>query len=145
MPSTIDPHTVSEIVVDPVESAKVAGLRYATQTASGIRRRRVGKAFPYIGPDGRRVRDAATSRGRSSAAPASSATRRRSRASATWHPAVPDAYLDGVTVRTLQERTERRIGESVRGLSAEEGVVLGLLQQRLARQADTLRARRRAA
>ncbi len=58
---------------------------------------------------------------------------------------MPDAYLDGVTVRTLQERTERRIGESVRGLSAEEGVVLGLLQQRLARQADTLRARRRAA
>jgi DNA topoisomerase-1 len=61
------------------------------------------------------------------------------------HPAVLEAYLDGMTVRTLQERTERRIGESVRGLSAEEGVVLGLLQQRLARQADTLRARRRAA
>ena len=32
------------------------------------------------------------------------------------------------------------IGEGLNGLDAEEGVVLGLLQQRLARQAQTARA-----
>jgi DNA topoisomerase-1 len=60
MPATIARNPVPEIVVDPVESAKVAGLRYVTQTTSGIRRRRIGKAFSYIGPDGRRVRDGDT-------------------------------------------------------------------------------------
>ena len=48
------------------------------------------------------------------------------------HSAVPEAHLDGVTARTLPERTERRIGASVRRLSAEEGAVFGLLQQRRA-------------
>ena len=56
-----------------------------------------------------------------------------------------EASVDGVTVRTPREQTERRIDESVGGLGAEEGVVLGLLQQRLARRADTRRGRRRAA
>jgi DNA topoisomerase I len=52
------------------------------------------------------------------------------------HPAVIDAYLDGVTVSALKRRTERRIGEAVSGLAPEEALVLGLLQQRLARQAQ---------
>jgi DNA topoisomerase-1 len=56
------------------------------------------------------------------------------------HPEVLGAYLDGVTVRALKARTEREIGEGLGGLDAAEGVVLGLLQQRLARQAETARA-----
>jgi len=42
----------------PVESAKAAGLRYTTDAAPGIRRTRRGRAFAYVGPDGRRVRAA---------------------------------------------------------------------------------------
>lgn len=38
--------------------AKAAGLRYVMDTKPGIRRKRVGRNFSYIGPDGERVRDA---------------------------------------------------------------------------------------
>ena len=43
----------------PVESAKAAGLRYTTDAKPGIRRRRRGKTFSYVGPDGRVIRAAA--------------------------------------------------------------------------------------
>src|SRR5688572_26053230 len=46
-----------EIVTDPVESAKAAGLRYVTDDTAGIRRRRVGKSFTYLDGQGDRVRD----------------------------------------------------------------------------------------
>ena len=49
-------------VVDPVESAKVAGLRYVSDTRPGIRRKRAGQHFRYVGPDGQPVRDADTLR-----------------------------------------------------------------------------------
>jgi DNA topoisomerase I len=49
------------------------------------------------------------------------------------HPEVLQAYLDGVTIDALPARTGRAIGEGRPRLTAEEGVVLGLLQQRLAR------------
>jgi hypothetical protein len=52
---------------------------------------------------------------------------------------VIDAYLDGVTVSALKRRTERRIAETVTSLAPEEAMVLGLLQQRLARQAQETR------
>jgi DNA topoisomerase-1 len=55
------------------------------------------------------------------------------------HPEVLQAYLDGETIRALKARTERAMGEGLQALDAEEGVVLGLLQQRLAR-AETARA-----
>jgi DNA topoisomerase-1 len=55
------------------------------------------------------------------------------------HPAVIDAYLDGVTVSTLKHRTERRVGEAVTALAPEEALVLGLLQQRLMREAQAAR------
>jgi len=45
------------------------------------------------------------------------------------HPGIVDAYLDGVT-----------IGRTLGGLDAAEGVVLGLLQRRLARPAGAARA-----
>jgi DNA topoisomerase-1 len=42
---------------DPIESAAAAGLRYVTDGGPGLRRRRAGKGFTYLGVDGRRVRD----------------------------------------------------------------------------------------
>lgn len=52
------------------------------------------------------------------------------------HPAVIDAYLDGVTVSAFKRRNERRIAQTLNALAPEEAMVLGLLQQRLARQAQ---------
>lgn len=46
-----------EIVTDPVESAKAAGLRYVTDARPGIQRKRKGKGFRYLDPDGSPVRD----------------------------------------------------------------------------------------
>ena len=45
---------------DPVGSARAAGLRYVSDTRPGLIRKRAGKGFAYLGPDGNRVRDAAT-------------------------------------------------------------------------------------
>lgn len=62
MPAT-RPHRrklVPQIVTDPVESAKCAGLRYVSDSRPGITRRRAGKGFRYLGPDGKPVRDAET-------------------------------------------------------------------------------------
>jgi DNA topoisomerase I len=42
---------------DPNESAKAARLRYVTDQTPGIRRRRSGKSFLYVGADGKRIRD----------------------------------------------------------------------------------------
>jgi len=47
-----------EVVSDPVESAQAAGLRYVSDTQPGIRRKRAGKGFVYVGPDGKTIRDA---------------------------------------------------------------------------------------
>lgn len=46
--------------VDPVVSAQAAGLRYVSDAAPGIRRKRVGKYFSYIGLDDRPIHDPAT-------------------------------------------------------------------------------------
>jgi DNA topoisomerase-1 len=48
--------------VDPVESARAAGLRYVSDQSAGIRRRRVGTAFSYVASDGRTIRDTETTR-----------------------------------------------------------------------------------
>ncbi|HZO74708.1 MAG TPA: DNA topoisomerase IB [Ktedonobacteraceae bacterium] len=45
------------IEMTPVESAKAAGLRYVTDAKPGIRRKRVGKHFSYIGLDGKPIHD----------------------------------------------------------------------------------------
>ena len=54
----IDPLT--EPITDPVESAKAAGLRYVTDTRPGIARKKTGKGFRYVDPDGKPVRDEKT-------------------------------------------------------------------------------------
>jgi DNA topoisomerase I len=43
---------------DPEASAEEAGLRYVTDAVPGIRRRRAGRGFSFIGPDGERITDA---------------------------------------------------------------------------------------
>jgi len=44
----------------PVRSAQAAGLRYVSDTAPGIRRRRAAKGFRYLDANGKAVRDEAT-------------------------------------------------------------------------------------
>jgi DNA topoisomerase-1 len=46
-----------EVISDPVESAQAAGLRYVSDTQPGIRRKRAGKGFAYVGTDGKPIRD----------------------------------------------------------------------------------------
>ena len=46
--------------MDPVESAKAAGLHYVTDSTPGIQRKRAGKGFKYLRPDGKPVRDEET-------------------------------------------------------------------------------------
>ncbi|MBV9787204.1 MAG: DNA topoisomerase IB [Chloroflexi bacterium] len=45
------------LITDPVQSAKAAGLRYVSDEMPGIRRKRAGKNFSYIGLDGKPIRD----------------------------------------------------------------------------------------
>ena len=40
------------------EAAEAAGLRYVTDRSPGIRRKRAGTGFSYVGPDGNTIRDA---------------------------------------------------------------------------------------
>ena len=48
-----------EDVRDPIEAAQAAGLRYVSDTTPGIRRKRAGTGFSYVGPEGKTVKDAA--------------------------------------------------------------------------------------
>jgi len=50
------------------------------------------------------------------------------------HPEIIDSYLDGTLVRTLKGRAEEQLATSLKTLTPEEGAILGLLQQRLARE-----------
>ena len=47
-------------LVDPVESARAAGLRYVSDLTPGIRRTRAGRGLRYTGSDGRPIRDVET-------------------------------------------------------------------------------------
>lgn len=53
---------IAAIVTNPVESAKEAGLHYVTDQKPGISRKRSGKGFRYVSPDGKTIRDAETLR-----------------------------------------------------------------------------------
>jgi DNA topoisomerase-1 len=53
-------HEEMDNVVDPREAAESAGLTYVTDAKPGIRRKRAGKGFSYVGPDGKPVRDERT-------------------------------------------------------------------------------------
>lgn len=56
-----DPAGTPLAVSNPV-AARAAGLRYVSDGGPGIRRRRAGKAFSFLAPDGRVLRDPATLR-----------------------------------------------------------------------------------
>jgi DNA topoisomerase-1 len=51
-----------EAAVDPREAADLAGLRYVSDENPGIRRRRSGKGFVYLRPNGARIADSETIR-----------------------------------------------------------------------------------
>lgn len=44
---------------DPVDAAEAAGLRYVSDASPGIQRRRRGKHFSYLSPDGKAIQNAA--------------------------------------------------------------------------------------
>jgi DNA topoisomerase-1 len=48
------------VFVDPLESAKAAGLRYVTDDEPGIRRQKRGKGFTFVDPQGQTVKDGKT-------------------------------------------------------------------------------------
>jgi DNA topoisomerase-1 len=48
------------VFVDPLESAKAAGLRYVTDDEPGIRRQKRGKGFTFLDPQGKAVKDEKT-------------------------------------------------------------------------------------
>ncbi|HCF86336.1 MAG TPA: DNA topoisomerase, partial [Ktedonobacter sp.] len=54
---TQDDSPCEEEIVNPAEIAKSAGLRYVSDTDPGIRRKRAGKNFSYIGLDGKPIHD----------------------------------------------------------------------------------------
>jgi len=61
-PQTWQPPAAADAAepVDPVESARAAGLRYVSDLTPGIRRARAGNGFRYTGSDGHPVGDAET-------------------------------------------------------------------------------------
>ena len=48
--------TTTEIVLDPVESSKLAGLRYVTDEMPGFTRKRRGKSVQYLDAHGKPIR-----------------------------------------------------------------------------------------
>jgi DNA topoisomerase-1 len=48
-----------KIITDPAQSAREAGLVYVSDDTPAIRRKRAGKGFYFVGPDGARIRDEA--------------------------------------------------------------------------------------
>ena len=51
-------HRIPKEAIDPQHAAESAGLRYVNDSRPGIRRRKAGKGFSYVGTDGRTIRDA---------------------------------------------------------------------------------------
>lgn len=56
----LEPNATSENIIDPRDAAETAGLRYVSDEEPGIRRKKSGKGFTYMKPDGSKVADKAT-------------------------------------------------------------------------------------
>src|SRR5215210_7159744 len=56
----LQPDADVQTIVDPRDAAESAGLIYVSDEERGIRRKRAGKGFTYLKPNGEPVRDAAT-------------------------------------------------------------------------------------
>jgi DNA topoisomerase-1 len=57
---TLDTGLTIAVFVDPLESAKAAGLRYVTDDEPGIRRQKRGKGFTFLDPQGKTIKDEKT-------------------------------------------------------------------------------------
>lgn len=60
LPEKQEQAAACELLDDPAEVAKMAGLRYVSDKKPGIRRERVGEQFTYIGVDGKPISDEKT-------------------------------------------------------------------------------------
>lgn len=49
--------STSELILDPVESSRLAGLRYVSDAKPGFTRKRRGKSFQYLDADGNTIRN----------------------------------------------------------------------------------------
>ena len=56
----LEPNATSENIVDPRDAAETAGLLYVSDEEPGIRRKKSGKGFTFLKPDGSKVSDKAT-------------------------------------------------------------------------------------
>ncbi|MBM6580116.1 DNA topoisomerase IB [Microvirga sp. BT689] len=56
----LEPNATTENIVDPRDAAETAGLLYVSDEEPGIRRKKSGKGFTYVKPDGAKVEDKAT-------------------------------------------------------------------------------------
>jgi DNA topoisomerase-1 len=51
----VDSPDAAQTIVDPRDAAESAGLRYVSDKRPGIRRKKVGKGFSYVRPDGSKL------------------------------------------------------------------------------------------
>jgi DNA topoisomerase IB len=119
----------TEIVLDPVESSKLAGLRYVTDSIPGITRRRRGKSFQYFDPEGKPVRDKEVlARIKSLVIPLGNtpAVCRK----CYVHPTVLESYMSGELIKTL-EAAEKKMRANRHSLRDEEVQLMFLLEGRL--------------
>ncbi|WP_445500921.1 DNA topoisomerase IB [Microvirga sp. G4-2] len=56
----LGPTSSNDTIVDPRDAAETAGLTYVSDEEPGIRRKKSGKGFTYLRPDGKKVEDKAT-------------------------------------------------------------------------------------
>jgi DNA topoisomerase-1 len=49
------PDDAAQTIVDPRDAAESVGLRYVSDGRAGIRRKKVGKGFSYVRPDGSKL------------------------------------------------------------------------------------------
>jgi DNA topoisomerase IB len=151
MGSAATKEAAPEVAADAIASARSAGLRYVTDSESGIRRHRTGRGFRYEGPDGKPLRSEADLARIKALVPSSDAAARRAIVAAIEevaarlgntravcrrcyvHPVVLDAYRDGSLAAAM-----RKPASPVRGgLQADEAALVRLLRQ------DAAAARRR--
>jgi DNA topoisomerase I len=154
-----DDALISGPVADAKEAAKLAGLRYVTDSRPGIRRRRTGKGFRYIGVDGKPLRDKAerdrikalaippawrdvwicpTPQGHIQATGRDAKGRKQYRYHARWRAVRDETKYDrmitfGETLSLIRERTERDL--ALPGLPREKvlATVVRLLETTLIR------------
>ena len=89
-----------------IVSARAAGLRYVSDAMPGIRRKRHGRGFTYIGPDGQVIRDRASLRRFRSLVIPPAWTE-------VWICAIPDGHIQ-VTARDGRGRKQYRYHPSFR-------------------------------